>query len=146
MSIPQTDVLVNKQSQQQEVPSAVEHIESSVEVQSPFPKDGLNVPAIPMFNDYVAILCVPNVRTHLVLPGNSDWSDVAVVVGFGKNCKNDFVLGQNVKINVKAAICDITDQHPSYEGRKIVMIQERNCYYEAAGAKLPVTVSEQSTE
>lgn len=101
-------------------------------------EDSTVLPAVEVFNDYVAVLLTPR-KSTIALPGNSEFSNVGVILGFGPECKNAWRLGQNVVINPKGgAIVVVEEQGPEFEGKVVNLYQERNVFY---GAKTGPSVN-----
>ena len=100
--------------------------------------EGLEFPEITVFNDYVAILICKR-KSSIALTGASTFSNVGVVVGVGKTCVNDFKLSQQVLLNNKGgAVINTLEELPAAykidgEKRMVVLVQERNIFYEAVG-------------
>jgi hypothetical protein len=100
---------------------------------------GIVVPELTIFNDYVAVLRCKR-KSDIVLTGNSEYSNIGIIVGFGGTCVNKFVLSQQILFNGKggAAIAKIEGLPPEYvnesgEDREVVMVQERNIFYSTLG-------------
>jgi len=100
--------------------------------------EGLEFPEITVFNDYVAILICKR-KSSIALTGASTFSNVGVIVGVGRTCTNDFKLSQQVLLNNKGgAVINTLEELPEaykIEGEKrvVVLVQERNIFYQAVG-------------
>lgn len=100
---------------------------------------GIVVPELTIFNDYVAVLRCKR-KSDIVLTGSSEYSNVGIIVGFGGTCQNKFALSQQILFNGKggAAIATIEGLPPEYtnsndEQREVVLVQERNIFYSTRG-------------
>lgn len=108
--------------------------------------EGLEFPEINVFNDYVAILICKR-KSTIALTGASTFSNVGVIVGIGKTCVNDFKLSQQVLLNNKGgAVINTMEELPdSYkidgEKRTVVLIQERNIFYQAIGEEDAIVIA-----
>jgi len=107
---------------------------------------GLVVPELTIFNDYVAVLRSKR-KSDIVLTGSSEYSNVGIIVGFGKTCTNNFILSTPILFNGKggAAICKIEGLPPEYvssdgEPLEVVMVQERNIFYSSIGEEIVTVV------
>jgi len=132
MAMPKSQALEDHESKNAGNPSsdARASLEKSNLVSEPV-ADCTVLPEVSVFNDYVAVLLTPRVSS-IALPGNSEWSNVGVIVGVGPKCENNFVLGQNVVINPKGgAIVMVEEQGSAYEGKVVNLYQERNVFYVA---------------
>lgn len=114
--------------------------------------EGLTVPELTVFNDYVAVLLCKR-KSEIVLTGSSEYSNIGVIVGFGGNCVNKFVLSQQILFNGKggAAICKFEGLPPEYvndngEEREVVMVQERNIFYVSIGEEAVTVVGKDATK
>lgn len=129
MAIPKTAALAEMEGKVEEAstPSG-ESLEKSHNVVESV-ADGVTLPEVKVFNDYVAVLLTPR-ESCIALPGNSEWSNIGVIVGVGPECKNEFTLGQNVVINPKGGgIVEVQEQGPAYEDKLVQLFAERNIFY-----------------
>lgn len=132
MAIPKTKVLQDRESAGVDatMESASALVERSNRVTGVV-ADKTSLPAVSVFNDYVAVLLTPREST-IALPGKSEYSNVGVIVGIGPLCVNKFALGQNVVINPRGgAIVIVEEQGSAYDGKIVNLYQEKNIFYAA---------------
>ena len=100
--------------------------------------DGLSLPELKVYNDFVAVLLIPR-KTSIVVTGTGEYANIGIIVGAGQTCVNKFKISTPVLINSKAwaaPVAVIEDLPPEYtvdgETRRVVLIQERNIFCEAS--------------
>lgn len=129
MAIPQAKALADRQpdNDRSEGPSSAS-LEASHSVVGAV-EDGAVLPAVKVFNDFVAIMLTPR-ESCIALPGSSEYTNVGVVVGIGPQCVNEFTLGQNVVVNPKGGgIVVVEEQGPAYEDKVVQLFSEKNIFY-----------------